>query len=159
MHAFIAEDLLRRTLLWHNYRPIPSCFTIIIICLRFIEVAAQFVSMQKWGPCGPQEAFTSPIHHTASPAPSTCVIIISNHIVHNYWGWLREAYLRNGEELNNISCQSAWFLPSLGSVQTPGDIMSVKITNTVVWKVFCFQNKTTVGRLVVLDYPSLLRRN
>jgi len=78
-------------------QPISSCFTIIIIGLRCIEVAAQFVSTQKWGPHGPQEAITSPSQHTASPAPSTCTIIISDHIVH-VWGWLREAYLRNGED-------------------------------------------------------------
>jgi len=95
-----------------------------MICLRFIEVAAQFHSMQKWGTHGPQEALTSPSQHTASPTPSTCIIIISDHIVY-VWGWLREAYLRNGEE-KIFHVQSAWVLPTLGSVRTPGDRMSVK---------------------------------
>jgi len=80
--------------------------------------------MQKWGPHGPQEANTSPSQHTASPAPSTCIIIISDHIVH-VWGWLREAYLRNGEE-KIFHVQSAWVLQTLGSRRTPGDRMSGK---------------------------------
>jgi len=116
-----------------------------MICLRFIEVAAQFDSMQKWGPHGPQEALTSPSQHTASPTPSTCIIIISDHIVY-VWGWLREAYLRNGEE-KKFHVQSAWVLPTLGSVRTPGDRMSVK---TIV----CFSNCFHFYRLSDIFAPS-----
>jgi len=61
----------------------------------------------------------------ASPAPWTFIIIIPDHIIH-VWGWLREVYLRNGEE-TIFYVESAWVLPTLGSVRTQGDRMSVKM--------------------------------